>query len=361
MGKAPKILMFIDQMGSGGAQRQMAELAKGFREKGVDVGFLVYHDSDFYSEALDGFHVELIADRNYAKRFFRLRRYIRQGGFDAVLSFLTSPNVISCLSGIPSHRWRVVVGERNASPSILGQKNKLLIKAYKFADFVTANSYTNMELVRKVLPRLDQDKSAVIYNIVDFERFHFGPEAPRNPDDRFTIVVAARHHQQKNLEGLIAGVDRLDGPCKRRLRIEWYGDNSEGEILKKGLRKIEEYGLEDIFGFNPPVKNIEEAMAEADAVGLFSFYEGLPNAIIEGMAMGKPVVASAVSDVPRLIGEKKLLCDPNDPGSIAAALEYLISLPEKELERIGSENHRRALELFDKERILDQYLKILLP
>lgn len=362
MPRNKKILMFIDQLGSGGAQRQMTELAKGFSGRGYDVSFLVYHDHGFYKDMLEkeGISVMLIEERSYFRRLLKIRKYIRNGGFDAVLSFLPSPSFISCLSGIPRRKWRLVIGERNADPSIVTSRTeRIKMRSYVLADYITSNSHANMEMVYSVLPRIDRAKTAVIYNVVDFSRFSPVTQPVRKPDGKFRIVVAARHHHQKNLGGLIEAVRLLSDTTRERLRIEWYGDKND-KTLTDGQEKIADYGLEGVFEFHPPVQQIETVMADADAVGLFSIYEGLPNAVCEGMAMGKPVISTAISDVPFLIGEKKLLCDPHDPASIASALEHLLSLSPEELQRIGNENYQKALELFDKDRILNRYLSLLL-
>ena len=48
-----KILCVIDSLGSGGAQRQLVQLAIGLKNKGVDVSFLMYHNIHFFKSELD--------------------------------------------------------------------------------------------------------------------------------------------------------------------------------------------------------------------------------------------------------------------------------------------------------------------
>jgi len=85
-----KILCVIDHLGPGGAQRQLVELALGFNEKGHDVQFLTYHRIPFFEPSLkdQGIRINWIEGSNYLRRFWRIRRFIRKGGYDAVLSFL---------------------------------------------------------------------------------------------------------------------------------------------------------------------------------------------------------------------------------------------------------------------------------
>jgi len=65
-----KLLCVIDSLGSGGAQRQIVELAKGFKKKGHRVQFLTYHDINFFKPQLDRIDipVQTILEPNYVKR-----------------------------------------------------------------------------------------------------------------------------------------------------------------------------------------------------------------------------------------------------------------------------------------------------
>lgn len=97
----------------------------------------------------------------------------------------------------------------------------------------------------------------------------------------------------------------------------------------------------------------------ADAVGLFSHLEGLPNAVCEGMSAGKPVIASNVSDIPLLIKNKEFIFNPNSPNDIAKTLSLLMNTNEYELKLIGEENRAYAMSLFNNDIIIDRYLELL--
>lgn len=341
----------------------MVELAKEFRSRDIEVNFLIYVPLNFYREALDevGIPVACLDKMNYANRVAAVRRHIRKGKFDAVYSTLPGANMAAILAGVIFRKWKLTVSEGSANPAILKfDRGRIYRWCYVFADRILANSFTNIDMLEKVVPFLPHKKTEVIYNYVNFDIFHPAAAFNYRSNDKLTILIAARHHSLKNLDGLIEAVKLLPSDVMEKLRIEWYGDDGDG-AMEKGQEKISNSGMDAVFRFHPAVKDIERVMGEADAVGLFSFYEGLPNAVCEGMAMGKPVIASAVSDVPALIAEERLLCDPHDARSIADSLEYLLSLPKEELQRIGDANYHRALELFDKNRILDRYIDTLLP
>src|SRR5690554_3955247 len=115
-----RILCVIDSLGPGGAQRQLVELAKMFTRNGHSVFFLVYHQIDFYKDELERFGISIryILESSYLIRLYKIRQYIRNGRFDAVLSFLQASSFISEISALPFKSWKLVVGERSANPNI---------------------------------------------------------------------------------------------------------------------------------------------------------------------------------------------------------------------------------------------------
>lgn len=179
------------------------------------------------------------------------------------------------------------------------------------------------------------------------------------------IVVAASQRYLKNLSGLLKALLLLTNEEKRSLSIDWYGDRLQPPFLDnsvtEGMDFIERFQLNDIIRLFPATKNIKNIMLEADVIALFSFFEGLPNCICEGMALGKPVIASSVSDIPLIIedGINGKLCNPDDPESIAAVLRWFSEQDNEKLAQMGRSNRKKAVELFDKNIIMDKYLELI--
>lgn len=357
-----KILCVIDILGSGGAQRQLVNLAIGFKAKGHNVSFLVYHHHKFYLDVLtqNNIPVQEIIEANYFKRLIKIRHFIRKGNYDAVLSFLQAANFICEITGLPWRKWKLVVGERSANPKIL---KSLKLKTYRgfhiLADHVVANSYENLKMIIKINPLLSKNKCHVIYNTINFNLWKPNKNYTPLVNGKFKLVIAASHRYLKNLNGLVAAVNLLSISEKEKIIIDWYGSDGHDQSKIDALKKIESYNLRNIFNFHEPISNIHLIVQNADAVGLFSHHEGLPNIVCEAMAAGKPVIASKVSDIPYLIRDEKFIFDPKNPFEIAQTLSALLNTKGLELIRIGKKNRVQALNIFNNEEIISRYLELL--
>src|SRR5690554_6190282 len=206
---------------------------------------------------------------------------------------------------------------------------------------------------------LSDKKLQVIYNLIDFEKWQPKPENYIfRKNGKFNLIVVASHQYLKNLDGLVEAVSLLNDDEKNQLIINWYGGDRPDNSKKESLKKIKDYGLKNIFYFHEPTIDIANKVNEADALGLFSFYEGLPNVVCEAMTNAKPVISSCVSDIPLLL-DNDYLFDPNDITGILRVIRRLLSSSEAMLEKIGERNSQIANTKFKKENIVDDYLKAL--
>jgi glycosyltransferase involved in cell wall biosynthesis len=361
-----KILCVIDNLGPGGAQRQIVELALGFKERGNEVHFLTYHNNPFYNSYLEkaGIINKCIKEPNYLKRLFRMRYIIRHGNFDIVLSFLEGANIICELAGFPFRKWKLIVGERFADPHILkSPKLRIYRWFHLLSDYVVCNSYNNKELVHSACRLLSRLKVKVIYNIVDFSRWKPSSDFVFRREAKLKLVISASHIYRKNLNGLINAVSLLSEKELENIEIDWYGDHITepyyDNSFPEAKQKICFKKLESIISFYPATNEITQKIQNADAIGLFSFLEGFPNTVCEGMACAKPIICSNISDIPGILSfDKNLLFDPSDSISIKQAMTYLISLSKDQLYQIGFNNEIIVKEKFDKERNVSSYLEL---
>lgn len=331
-----RVLLVIDHLGPGGAQRQMVELACGLEARGHQVEMFIYHaGQDFFRSRLTS---ETIAVHEYHKgRGFSfgvirtLVRLMRAGDFDVVLSYLNGANIYAELATLILSRGILVVSERT---NYRDDRSRIAAYARRrlhgVADWVVANSFSQRDwLIRKKwLAR----KVSCIYNGLDLSAYRSSIRFP-NSIGELRLAAVGRIGPEKNVVNVVEALGLLYGRLGVVPSVSWIGQADDSASGRRYRRRIEE-ALERY----PAVRarwrwlgrraDIAEVLDAHHALIHASFYEGLPNAICEALASGLPVLASSVCDHPLLVreGQRGFLFDPAEPSSIVRAIERLIGL-----------------------------------
>ena len=108
-----------------------------------------------------------------------------------------------------------------------------------------------------------------------------------------------------------------------------------------------------------PNSDIFSEMKMYDAMILPSFYEGCPNAIIDAMFYGMPILASNVSDNSIYLNhQKELLFNPNDIDEIKLKLDLFVNLDLTRINKISNQNRINAKKFFDPKKMINSYIKL---
>jgi len=355
-----KILFLIDSLGSGGAQRQMTTIACLLKAKGYNVEFLVYSKSNFFKPKVESAQITInyIIEERMIFRILKIRHFIRRNNYNTVISFMDTPNFINCFSAVGSKKWKVITSERSSNEQIFKRlKNRIFNWFQRYADVIICNSYNAKHMWQKHIPDYGE-KVKVIYNTVTLNNDLGSYNPVRN--GRINLVVAASYQKLKNPILLIEAISLLSDEEKRKLHIEWFGNQSVSAvgdgIYQTAKSLISEYGLADIISLNGEERNIHKTMQESDIVGLFSDYEGLPNVICEALTIGKPVVMTKVSDYDVFIDScNGILCDEISSHGIAKALKEIVKLTSTELESMGIYSKNKSIDLFSNDVIIKKW------
>lgn len=352
-----RIVVLVESLTFGGAERQACVLAGEFKRRGHQVCVATYDRDDFYRPLLEREQVEhhFLGGRGKLLWALNVRRFLSTYGQDVVLAFLPGPSAYAELAGLPKRSWGLVVSERSA-----GYVNRSWLNIYlhTFADYVITNSHSARIVIENRFPRL-RSKLVTIYNAVQIRAPGQYLETPAKSHE-VRLVVAASLDRNKNAQGLLRAL-RTTQPSIE-VRVDWYGSQEvEPELLPEIRREVADLGLERVFHLHPATDHIHDVMSEADAVALLSFYEGLPNSVCEGMMLGKPILMSDVCDARDLVedGVNGLLFDPCSAASISDAITRFASLSTEERARMGEASRAKAVVLFDVGTVVDHYLRIL--
>lgn len=344
-----RLLCVIDHFGSGGAQRQMVALACGLKQRGHQVEMFIYHPRhSFFRSRVDMAQIPI---HEVSKRetgsigvVLRLRHVLREGRYDGVISFLSSPNAYSELASIGAAVPKLIVSERSSHlrerPSLYAVLGRFL---HVRADYVVANSHSHADWLRR-RPWLRR-KTVTVYNGVDCQ-VRQEVTHPRDPG-ALRLLAVGRIEPGKNVHRLIEALALVGREIGQVPLLTWAGRRDPGKAEEAYVSQIERqlrlYPLvREQWRWAGEHWDISQLLATHHALVHPSLYEGLPNAVCEALAAGRPVLASDVCDNAQLVanGTRGFLFDPRVPQSIADAVHKLIELQADEW-RVLSDNARR--------------------
>lgn len=349
-----KIYFYINIIGGGGAERVIANLSTQFSQHGHEVGlitsFPIAHEYSIGKE-VKRFNLET-AERcgenrikKNIRRVHRLKKILKRDKPDVLVSFMAEPNFRAILAtkGLPV----------KAIISIRSDPNK------EYA------GYIGKFIGKKILPQADgcvfqtkdakswfpqklQQKSCIIFNAVNYEFY----QVNRTPQ-KGRIVTFGRLNNAKNHKQLIAAFEKI--AYEYPTTSLWiYG---EGNLKQKLNEQIENMNLSERVTLKGRTRDVALALAEADIFVLSSIYEGMPNALMEAMAAGVPVISTncPCGGPKMLIDSMKngILVPVNDCQAIVTALKKLLDNRQL-LVAFGQQAKEKAIE-FDPEQIYQEW------
>ena len=364
------LLYMIDNLRPGGAQKVLLSLISALDRTRVDPVLWCLGGTSEVRERFRDAGVRVIrfhpfwlytgAACLYMLLFARLRRVA------LIHTFLFHADnvgrVIGRLAGVP-----VVISSVRAT-NVYKKPWQLRLDRVtaRWAHAVTAVSRATLEFAveREGVPR---ERTVFIPNGVDTSSYRQMPdpaEVRRElgfPEDAFVVGSLGRLHEQKGYAYLIDAAARLTPEYANvHFFIAGYGP------LEEALRtRIEALGLSSrvrLLGYRRDVMRLLSAM---DLFVLPSLWEGMPNALLEAMAAGKPAVATRVDGNVDLVvdGETGLLTPSGDAAALAEAMARFLSeasaAGECELAReMGRRARERAQRVFSIKRMVIAYANL---
>lgn len=355
------ILLFIDSLGSGGAQRQLVGLSVMLKEKGYPVQVVAYQDIPFYADYLKANNISYYVVPGAAKKFGRISkvaRYFRSQKPEIVITYLESPSVIGCVVKMLGARFKLIVSERNTTQKVT-LREKVRFFLFRYADWIVPNSYSQERFLTEFRPGLSS-KIITIPNFVDLEHFVPGDRSERKIK-RF--INCSSIAESKNTLSLIEAVNivKRQAPSSNFV-VDWFGlVGEETAYQSQCRRKIEEYGLQDIIRLRHKTHDVVSELQDSDVFVFPSFFEGTPNALCEAISCGLPIIASKVSDNPRFVkdGQNGFLFDPREINDIVEAFKKILSSSYSQLSVMGAKSREIALSCLDKSIFIDSYLRLI--
>lgn len=197
--------------------------------------------------------------------------------------------------------------------------------------------------------KINADKNQLIYNGVNTKRF----QPANKQNDTFTFIHVARLTPVKNQQMLIAAAALLQQQDQGPWQLWLVGNGPAMDSLQQFSQQA---GLSpDRVCFLGERNDIAQLMAQSHVFVMSSIAEGVPMTILEAMACGLPVVATAVGGIPELItADEGILVNPQDTAGLASAMLTYLQDPKKQQDH-GQAARIRVCQKFSEHSMVAQY------
>lgn len=325
-----KIVTVAYLHGAGGAERQIVLLSNQLAKRGHEVVLCILAENRSSYKIDDNVRVvDLSIVENgvktvfgkILKRLLVFHRFIKKAKPDIIINY-NLQSAYFCLTLSRKQRGKVIYSERgdpydDEYTGLLGKLRDITVPRMDGLVFQS-------EGARDFFDDRVKKKSIVIHNSVNVPQDIYPMPTIREK----RIVNVGRLHHQKNQALLIEAFAQI-AKAFPEYTLEIYGD---GELHDSLQYKINELGLRKRITINPPRKDLWDCIFKASLFVLSSDFEGMPNALMEAMALGLPCISTDCrpGGARTLIndGENGFIVPRRDPESLSKAMSKCLSEPE---------------------------------
>ena len=320
-----RILHIITWLETGGAEKLMVDLLPRLRDEGNDVELLciIGKRTPFYEQLeSEGIKIHSLG-KNGSNMYnpwyaVKLVRFLKKHRYDIVHTHNTAPQLFAALA-------RVLCSVVLCTTEHTTSNRRRDLKWYRPIDRWMYKQYDSIVCIsdqaeENLKTYLGNGKYNIctIYNGIDVERFAKAvpcDELVQGKGKRKAVVMVAGFRYQKDQDTLIKAMGLLP---KEQYELWLVGDGERRDVLKN---LVKEEGIEEnvkFLGLRSDVPNILKA---ADIVVMSSHFEGLSLSNLEGMASGRPFIASDVDGLHEIVAGNGLLFPHGDAKALAIQIE----------------------------------------
>jgi L-malate glycosyltransferase len=368
------VMLLARELGQGGSERQLAEIAKALDRARFAVHVGCFHPQGFRSaelsrEGIPIVHIPVHSLRSFSavRGAWQLGRYIHRHGIRLVHAFDTPMNCFA-VPAARAFRTPVVLSSQRASRRLSNRQEQFVLRV---TDHLVDAVVVNCEAMRRHMMEdegVRGERLRTCYNGLDTGRFRPLPkQRPAALEGASLVIgVVCALRPEKGLPTLVEAFAKVVSGCPADqgsgLRLAIVGS---GPMLERLQGMSVELGIQDQCHFEPSTADVTEWLRAIDIFVLPSLSEALSNSLMEAMACGCAVVASAVGGNPELVsdGNTGLLFQASNAAELADRLERLI-VDEDLRKRFSDEAPKRIRQSFSletsvrrMEEIYDEVLK----
>jgi glycosyltransferase involved in cell wall biosynthesis len=340
------IVLAIQDLNVGGAERQVLELSTGLKTLGHNVTICCLNTRGVLAEEAMGRGIEVVClnkKHKYDFRIiFRLVKLLKQKKADVLQTYLFGADLWGRLAGRLAGVKVLLTSNRSGGRHYEKKEYWFDRLLWPLADGIISNTQSGRELLHHKL-KIPLEKLYFVPNGYNFNKFNNLParnEVRRElslSDSDYVAVITGSLKPIKNHKMLIEAAKVIS---KKYNNIR-YLIVGKGPLEKELIALVENYGLKKQIIFTGQRLDIPRLLSSADMGVLTSKWEGYSNSIMEYMVAGLPVVATDVGGVRDLVSPDKTgyLVPSGDAPAMAQKIVELFNAPEKaeEMGRAGKE------------------------
>lgn len=356
-----RVFHLIDSFNVGGTESQAVELARRLPATGYEVTVGCLKREGPLEDRLQGTGISIreFRSRSGIDSPSGLRQLLRMSWFLRSFDIVHTHDLWSNLIGVPAARLAGV-------PAIISSRRDLSHFEWyqgerrvwlKWIQNLGGAVLTNAVPIRDALvseDRFDPHKVHIIHNGVDIAKFRSARNDrvrifPDAGQGKLVVLVGNMHSDVKGHPWLIASAPAVlrEFPDTQFILV---GDGEQRSSFEK---QAQDLGAIRNFLFLRRRSDIPDILASCDIAVLPSRAEGLPNAVLEYMAAGLPVIVSRVGGNPELVqdGVTGIVVPSEDSAALSAALLKLLAEPSL-ARRLAQAGHEFAVRNFSFERLV---------
>lgn len=318
-----KIIFAVGNLGRGGAEKQLVTILCHLPQNQFDITVVNFsrNKDEFWTPTVRGLPIRLVEvdpQAGHIGRFLALRRVVRELRPDTVWAWHFFTGAYIRPLKLLGYRFRHIQGVRSTL-AYLHSVHRWANSMLRSCDLIVANSKASIDAIRQL--GLPEDRLQVMPNAIDVEWVK-----PVLNDTVRLVGMCCNLHPRKGIDIFLDAIALLkEAHPGIQFRIDGDGDPAPYQEMAKQRR------VADVVSFGGAV-SCQDRVRELDIFVLPSRHEGIPNVLMEAMAVGRPSVACNVGGVREMVGDGDCAClvvPPEDPDALAAALASLLSSPEK--------------------------------
>lgn len=323
-----RVLVVIDSMEVGGSQRQVQHLLEGLDRQRWEPELAYFRSDSFLADAIrrSGIKVHYLPKRTRMDLSFLIAysRLLRNGNYALVHAFSLTSELWTLLACPLAGRRPVLVASERSSYRDDRPAGYWRLKRFVLARSaaVIANSQAGARSTAQRTGMPDALFTTIANDVdlptpMDADARAAIRRSIGAPDGRLLGLFVGRLAPVKNLPCLVRALAMLE-PRQR----PWVAMAGDGALRQSIGQLARDCGVEADLHFLGERVDATRLMQAADFLVLPSLFEGLSNALLEAMAAGCPVVASAVGGSAELVDHERtgLLFPSDDAGALAAAI-----------------------------------------